>query len=369
MLDFDDFDFDDFEDDDFIQEPYPDYFYEWDETLSGNQNIRFLDVDELSDIIEIYLHEAEFKKAKQTIAYALKFHSDDEDLIYDILLLLNDYELWNDLLVLAEQQQGLSESWVDGHKIAALLHLGMEEDAFLFFRKIKQRYEKDAEQLSLIYQVMGESLQEIGLFDAAHDVVEEAIKLLGPSLEFYWLQLRGHLASDAKEPALRVANRIEQINPMDGESWHRLGSVYLDLEEAEKAIDAFEFADSLGHKTQSNYLGLITVYEKNGNLLKALEKVKEYLYLYSNNYMVYILAANICSELCLWIEALEYIDLALNIVPELDSLYLYKSRFLVYLGEQKKAVYVLEEGIRLTKDKQGDLKKELDKLHNENSTK
>jgi tetratricopeptide (TPR) repeat protein len=83
--------------------------------------------------------------------------------------------------------------------------------------------------------------------------------------------------------------------------------------------------------------------------------------------MVYILAANICSELGLWREALEYVDSALNIVPDLDSLYLYKSRFLVHLGEQKNAIYALEEGIRLTKDKQGDLKKELDKLHNENS--
>ena len=366
MVNFEDFDLEDFEYDDFLQEPYPDYFYEWDDALSGNQNIRFLDEDELSDIIEIYLHEGEIKKARQTIEYALKFYPTDEDLIYDILLLLNDHELWNDVLVLAEQQQGLSEAWVDGHKLAALLHLGMEEDAFAFFQKIKPRYEKDTEQLSLIYQVMGESLHEVDLFDAAHDVVEEAISLLGPNLEFYWLQLRTHLASDAKDPALEVANRIEQFNPLDGETWHRLGSVYLDLEEPEKAIDAFEFAESLGHKTQSNYLGLITGYEKNGNLLKALEKAKEYLYLYPNNYMVHILAANLCSELNLWEDALAYVDQALNIVPDLDSLYIYKSRFLVYLGEQKKAEYALEEGIRLTKDKQGEIRKELEKLYNDN---
>jgi tetratricopeptide (TPR) repeat protein len=334
--------------------------------LSGNQNIHFLDVDELSDIIEIYLYEREIKKAKLTIEYALKFHPNDEDLIYDILLLLNDYELWNDLLVLAEQHQGISEAWVDGHKLTALLHLGMEEDAFLFFRKIKSKYESNLEHLSLIYQIMGESLHEMDLVDAAHDVIKEAISLMGPNLEFYWLQLRAHLASESKDQALEMANQIEQISPLDGETWHRLGSVYLELEESEKAIDAFEVAESLGYKTQSNYLGLITVYEKNGNLLKALEKVKEYLYLYPNNYMVYILAANICSDLGLWKEAIEYIDLALNIAPDLDSLYLYKSRFLVFLDEQKKAVYALEEGIRLTKDKQGELKKELEKLYNDN---
>ena len=366
MLDFENYNFEDFDYDDSPQEPYPDFYYEWDDALSGSQNIRFTDVDELSDIIEIYLYEGEFKKAKKTIAYALKFHPNDEDLIYDILLLLNEYELWNDLLVLAEQQQGISESWVDGHKITALLHLGMEEDAFLFFRKVKPKYEKDDDQLLLLYQVMGESLQEVDLFDAAHDVVEEAITLLGPCLDLYWLQLRALLASNAKAQALEMANRIEQIDPMEGETWHRLGCVYLDLEEMEKAIDAFEFAESLDYKTQRNYLGLITVYEKNGNLLKALEKVKEYLYLYPNHYMVYILAASLCSELSLWQEAIGYIDAALNFAPDLDSLYVYKSRFLVSLGEQKKALYALEEGIRLTKDKQGELKKEWEKLFNEN---
>jgi tetratricopeptide (TPR) repeat protein len=109
------------------------------------------------------------------------------------------------------------------------------------------------------------------------------------------------------------------------------------------------------------------VYEKNENLLKALEKVKEYLYLYPNHYMVYILAANLCSELSLWKEAVEYIDSALNLAPDLDTLYVYKSRFLVSLGEQKKALYALEEGIRLTKDKQGELKKEWKNLFNKNS--
>ncbi|MDR0542135.1 MAG: hypothetical protein LBH19_07960 [Dysgonamonadaceae bacterium] len=365
MLEFGKFDFEDFEYNDSPQEPYPDYFYEWDEVLSGNQTIRFLEGYELGDIIDIYLNKGEVEKAKQTIDYALKFHPNDEDMVYDILLLLNDYELWNDLLVLAEQYRDMPEAWVDGHKIAALLHLGMEEDAFLFFRKIKYKYEKNTEQLSFIYQVMGESLQEVDLFDASLNVIQEAMERLGPDLEFYWLQLETHLTVGTKEKVLEVAGQIEQIDPMDRETWHRLGSVYLDLEETEKAIDAFEFAESLGLKRQSNYLGLITVYEKNGNLLKALEKTKEYIYLYPDNYMGNIVAANICSELKQWEEAVSYINVALGMAPDIGSLYIYKSRFLIHLGEQKKAMSALEEGIRQTRDKQGDLKKELEKLHSE----
>jgi tetratricopeptide (TPR) repeat protein len=360
MLDFENFDFEDFP-----EEPYPDYFYEWDEALSTTKNLRFLEEEELADIIEIYLSEGEIEKARQTIEYALKFHPDDEDMIYDILLLLNDFELWNDLLAMTEQYSDISEVWVDGHKIAALFHLGMEEYAFLFFRKIRQKYENDTEQLSFIYQVLAESLQEMDLYDASLNVVHEAIQLLGDSSDFYWLQLEAYLSTGTKKQVLDMAAQIEQVDPMDGETWHRLGIVYFGLEEIEKAIDAFEFAESLGQKTQSNYLGLIAAYEKNENLLKALEKAKDYVYLYPDSYMVYALAASICSVLNFWEEALDYINTALKMAPYMDVLYLHKSRFLLHLGEQKRAVSALEEGIRQTQDKQGELKKELDKLHSE----
>jgi tetratricopeptide (TPR) repeat protein len=347
------------------QEPYPDYFYEWDELLTKNLSLRYMDAEELSEIIEIYLNEDEIKKAKQTIQYALKLYPGDEDLIYDILLLLNDYELWNDLLILAEQYRDMPDVWANGHKITALLHLGMEEDAFLFFRKMKNKYEKEKESLSLIYQAMGEALQEVDLFEASINVVEEAIAIMGPDVDFYWLQLQSFLSLEHKEKALNMAGKIEQINPLDGESWHRLGKIYLDLHETEKAIDAFEFAESLEYKNRDNLLNMIAAYEQNGNHLKALEKVKEYLYLYPENYMINILAANICSELELWEEALTYVDAALKVVPEMDSLYLYKSNFFLNLGEQKKAMLALEEGIKQTNDTEGDLKKELERLHNQ----
>jgi tetratricopeptide (TPR) repeat protein len=361
---FSDFDFDD-DFDDTSQEVYPDFFYEWDDSLSKNAAVRFCDADELSEIIEIYLNEGEISKAKQTIQHALRFHPDNEDLIYDILLLLNDFELWNDLLVLAEQYKDMPEVWADGHRISALLHLGMEEDAFLFFQKMKRKYEKDATNRSVIYQAMCEALQEVDLYDAAINVIDEAIEMMGDTSDFYWLKLQSYLALGMKEKALNLSNIIEHLDPMDGDAWHRLGTVYLELEEMDKAIDAFEFSESLGYKKQRNYLNLITAYERNGNLLKALEKAKEYLYLYPQNYMINVLAANLCAEMRMWEEALAYVDAALEMMPEIDSLYLYKSNFFINLGEQKKAISTLEEGIKQTLDKQGDLKKELEKLQNQ----
>jgi tetratricopeptide (TPR) repeat protein len=358
------FEYNFFEDDfdDSLQEPYPDFYYDWDESLTKNTTPRFLEDEELVEIIEIYLNENEIDKAKETIQYALKLHSKNEDLVYDILLLLNDFELWNDLLALSEQYKHLSEVWVDGHKLSALLHLGMEEDAFLFFRKMKTKYEKDKEDLSIIYQVMGEALNEVDLFEASADVISEAIAIMGIETEFLWMLLYSYAALEIKEKALNVAAQIETMSPMDADTWHRLGIVYNEIEESEKAIEAFEFAESLGYKSPTNYLNLISLYEKNSNGMKALEKAKEYLYAYPQSYMIHIVAANLCSQMEMWEEALFHVNAALESIPEMESLYLYKSNFLLHLGEQKKAILALKDGIKLTNDTQGEIKKELNRL-------
>jgi tetratricopeptide (TPR) repeat protein len=366
MQDYNDFDDEDFEDfEDSTEESYPDYFYAWDDALSKKQNPPYMDADDIGEIIEIYLSETEIDKAKQTIQQGLKWHPDNKDLVYDILAYLNDFELWNDLLSLSEQYKDFPELWSDGHRLTALLHLGMEEDAFLFFQKMKRKYEKSADELSIMYQAMAEALLEMDLYDASVGVMDEAIEVLGVHVDFYWLQLQAYVSVESKEKVLEIAGKIEQINPLDGETWYRLGSVYIEMEEPEKAIDAFEFAESLGYTRQSNYLGMVTAYEKNGNPLKALEKLKEYLALYPENYMAYILAANICADMKMWESAIKYVDDALKLVPDFDSLYLYKSNFFINLGERKKAMSTLEEGIRQTDDKQGDLKKELEKLQSE----
>jgi tetratricopeptide (TPR) repeat protein len=359
------YDDEDFENDSYesLHEPYPDFFYEWDEALTSQTALHFLDVEELSEIIEIYLDENEFPKAKQTICHALKIYPDNTDLVYDILLHLNESELWNDLLDYSElylDQQGL---WAEGNKLTALLHLGMEEDAFLFFRKLNNKYKKEKEKLALIYVAMTEALQEVDLFESSIHIIEEVLQLTEPDVYYYWLLLQGYLALELKDKSMETAEIIERMNPLDSEMWYHLGRVYIDLQETEKAIDAFEFAESLGYKKQKNFLYLITDYAGNGNHFKALEKAKDLLFLYPDNYMANIFAANICSEMEMWEEALSYVDAALKKAPDIDSLYLYKSSFFLNLGEQKKAMLALEEGIRQTNDTEGDLKKELDRLH------
>ena len=344
------------------EEPYPDFFFEWDQAVSLGNKPGFYEPDELTEIIEIYIINNQIKRAKQAIKYALRIYSDDEELLYEILLLLNDYERWNDLFDICNQLKDEADVWIDGHRLTALLHLGMEDEAFLFFRKLKTKYAEDKDDLSVIYQAMGEALCDMDLFESCVEVIQEAINNLEEDVNFYWLQMQCYVSLDCKEEVSVLAEVIQKINPLDATTWHRLGLCFQDVGDKDKAIDAFEYAQSLGYDQEEILMHLIYVYDKNKNFNKALEKAKEYLNLYPDSYVINMMAVKLNSRMENWNDAIHFIDKALNITPDVESLYLYKSNFLLRLAEYKKAKLVLMEGLKNTKDSAGYLSKKLSKL-------
>ena len=345
-------------------ETYPEFFLEWDKAVSSGNKPGFYEPEELTEIIEIYIVNNQIKRAKQAINYAFRIYSDDEELIYEILLILNDYELWNDLLTLCEQfKKNEPDVWVEGHRLTALLHLGMEEDSFILFKKLKTKLADNKEDLSILYQAMGEALCDVDLFDSCIEVIQEAIDNLDEDINFYWLQLQCYVSLDCKEEVIELAEVIQNLNPLDAMTWHRLGLSFQDVGDKEKAIEAFEYAQSLGHEPEEILMNLIYVYDKNKNFNKALEKAKEYLDIYPDSYIINMMAAKLNSQIENWNEALRYIDLALNLTPDIESLYLYKSTFLLHLEEYKKAKLALMEGLKNTKDSKGYLSRKLSKLN------
>ena len=344
-------------------ESYPDFFFEWDEAINSGKKPGFYEPEELTEIMEIYLINNQMKRARQAINYALRIYSDDDELLYEILLLLNDYEYWNDLLNVSEKYKEELDVWIDGHRLTALLHLGMEEDAFILFRKYKTVYADDKEDLSVIYQAMGEALCDVDLFESSIGVIQEAIDKLDEDINFYWLQMQCYVSLKDKKAVGKLAGVILKLNPLDSQTWHQLGISFQEIGDMEKAIDAFEYALSLGHDSDEVLRNLIFVYDKNKNYNKALEKAKEFLLLYPDNYVINMVAAMLNSQMKNWVEALKYVEEALRLTPDIPSLYLYKSNFLLRLEEYKKAKLALMEGLKNTKDSQGFLSKKLSKLN------
>jgi tetratricopeptide (TPR) repeat protein len=346
-------------------EEFPDYFENFNNSLKQGISPGYYEPDELCEIVDIYFSEGKVDEGKYTINYALKMYPENEEMIYELLLILNDFELWNDLLTLSEKYSNLSQVWADGHKLTSLLHLGMEEDAFQYFKTMKSKYAGDEENLSIIYQAMAEALYEVDLYDAAIEVIEEILPIVGEDIDLLWLELQSFAAIEDKESVAELGARIQNLNPMDAETWSRLGNAYKEVNDIKKSIEAYEFAQSLGIEDPNNLLSLISAYEKNGNFSKALQKIDEYLTEYPDSYVVCLLAINICSEIENWSEGLKYVENAIRLDPQMESLYLYKCKFYLRLGENRKAIKALEEGIDVMQEgRSEDLKKQLNELKN-----
>lgn len=353
-----DFDFDNFGDG---EESYSESFTEWDNARKMGIPPGYFDADELCDIIDTYLSLDQVAESKEVVEHAVRIHPDNEDMVYDIMQMLNDYELWDDLLELTNRYKDLRKVWIDAHKVTALLHLGMEENAFSHFRKAKARYAGDKKDLTIIYLAMAESLHDIDLYEATIDVIDEILPQIKAESneDLLWIQLQCYQAINDKNSVISLCEQLIELRPMDADTWSRLGLVYKEIGEKEKSIDAFEFAASLGKKEPIDMLNLIYSYKENGNLLKALEKADEYLETSPNDYIINLLAANICIEIEDWQKALQYTEKALSVDASADFLYLYKSKCLLNLGEIKKAILSLEEGLKKTKDTSGELEKTL----------
>ena len=349
--------------DDDSNESYPNYFLEWDQAVSSGKKPGFYEHEELIEIIEIYIINGQYKRAKHAINYGLRIYLDNDDFIYEILLLLNDYERWNDLLTICDQLKEEADVWIDGHRLTALLHLGMEDESFLFFRKLLTKYADNKDDLSIIYQAMGEALCDVDLYDSSIEVIREAIGILDEDINFYWLQMQCYVALGYRQEALKLAEVIQKTDPLDADTWYRLGISFQEIDDKEKAIEAFEYAQSLGYNPEEILMNLMYVYNKNKNFNKALEKVKEYLILYPDSYIINMLAVKLNSRMKNWSDAIKHIDEAIKLTPDIESLYLYKSSFFLHLEEFKKAKLALIDGLINTKDTEGYLSRKLSRLN------
>jgi len=206
-------------------------------------------------------------------------------------------------------------------------------------------------------------LCDVDLFHSCIEIIQEAIESLDEDINFYWLQLQCHVSLDSKEEVLELAEVIQSLEPLDSITWHRLGLSFQDIGDNERAIEAFEYAQSLGYEAEEILMNLIYIYDKNKNFNKSLEKAKEYLNIYPDSYVINMMAAKLNSQMENWSDALKYINITLKLTPDIESLYLYKSNFLLHLEEYKKAKLALIEGLKNTKDSQGYLSKKLSKLN------
>jgi tetratricopeptide (TPR) repeat protein len=122
-------------------------------------------------------------------------------------------------------------------------------------------------------------LGKTGNITAAIDSAQAAVRLDPKDPDPHWLlaniffKMRENKSS-SKEWMMRAVQELEtlkEITPKDERIYYSLGTAYFELNETDKAIQAFERYQSLPGAGDNGYRELATYYENAGNLEKAIE--------------------------------------------------------------------------------------------------
>jgi tetratricopeptide (TPR) repeat protein len=142
--------------------------------------------------------------------------------------------------------------------------------------EIALKYNPDSPAIHL---EMAELLDKSGNFEDAIEHAKKAVQLDPQSPDPHWFlasiyfrpQLRGTAPSEGILKAVQELERLRELSPNDERVYYALGGAYFEIEEPEKAIQAFEKFQSLSTGIDNGYREIAKYYDRNGNFEKAAE--------------------------------------------------------------------------------------------------
>lgn len=203
---------------------------------------QFFDVNDLCDIIEEYIVEERDEDAAAAIAYALRLHpSNPELMVFDARLHVY-HEEWIDARRIIDAVHGSYDA--SDYRLVlgdVTLHEGNLSGAIRHYELAVGL----AQELAPVYGDIIASLVRERYLDEAVRCAERALAVepLSPEVldsASIAYSLSGHLAK-----AIELCNKLIDIDAYNARSWAILGDIYHDHSLYEKALDAYSFVKVL----------------------------------------------------------------------------------------------------------------------------
>ncbi len=130
-----------------------------------------------------------------------------------------------------------------------------------------------------IHLEMAELLEKSGNFDDAIEHAQKAAQLDPQNPDPHWFlasiyfrpQLRGKSSTEGILKAVRELERLSELTPSDERVYYALGGAYFELDQPDKAIQAYEKFQSLASGMDNGYREIARYYDRNGEFEKAAE--------------------------------------------------------------------------------------------------
>ena len=343
--------FDD-EDDDFQEQNLNEDLQQFELHLKGKSSV-FLDSDKIEGILDHYLINGNYLKAKQAAEYGLERFS------YHNLFLLRKAQSLSGLGQLNEAMGIINQLEKNGEnplevtltKAAVFSQLRDSKNAIKYFKLALQLCEP--EDRDEIYLDIALEYQNLNLTKEAIEVLREALTT-NPQNEgalyeiaFLYDQLGDY------ENAIKCYTDFIDENPYSYTAWYNLGNAHSKLEDFDKAVNAYDYALLINADFGPAHFNMANAYLSQEKFHKAIEHFQECIKLDGDDSMALCYLGEAHEQLNELELARHYYKRALELTPMLAEAWLGLGIIEDLEGNTKEGITLIQKALKYDPENAG----------------
>lgn len=244
----------------------------------------YFDVDELEDISEFYRSLGKDKESTDVIELGLKLHPNNSILLLRRATLFADIGNYKRALMIIDRLPEKEDTDIVLLRAEIYLHINKEQEGLLLLHEL---FEDDSSDKSILALDISSLLSELSMYREAEEFLlnslendENNIELIEELAFCYEQNKKYRLAVDLYE-------RILDLDPYFSEIWFNLGQAWFNLEEFEKAVEAYDFALTISESDGIARLQKAHALFQSGRFMESANAYQEYMdYDERNDYLL-----------------------------------------------------------------------------------
>lgn len=209
------------------------------ESMRAKGESIYLDVGDFDRLIEYYLMENDNDTAAQLIDLALSIHPRNEFILLKRVAWLLQSERPQEALALVDQLPNNEDTEL--MRASVYLALGRKKEAMQLFKRNLSMSKSDQ---SLYCSDVADVLMHYELYTEAMHFIDQGLQMNPKDEELYQQAIDVSYLKGDMNACVEYFRRLLDEYPYDAQSWARLGSLYLNLNLLNEAVNALEFANA-----------------------------------------------------------------------------------------------------------------------------
>ncbi len=315
------------------------------EDLTGRHSSIYFDVDDFEEIIEYYLLNGDYIRAKQVAEYAGSVHPSSIPLMLKKAQLLASFNKETHALELLTRVEDLDPT---NHDI--FLTKGAIYSQMMNYEKAIEEYNKavyGADEPDFVYCNIAFEYENMGNFDKTIEYLNKALEVNPDNdLAIYEAAYCFDLLSLTEE-GISFFRRLIERNPYSTEAWFNLGVSYINAGLYEKALDALEYSLAIDQEHEHSWFHKGYTLSLLNRHTEAIAAYRESMDEDESDAMKFYYIGECHEKLEDYHEAKNYYLKCTRLDPELADAWVGISICEIETGQTGKAVNFLEKAINL----------------------